>query len=217
MDSTTSGKLRTLVPAAVAAALATALVGCDEPKPAEASKAPARSTTPAEPKANDTAVSAESVDGSKIMLDVDPSKLGAPVKVAGFEIRPPKQWPGVTGPMLEAAGRPYSGDQKLVGFHTLPGSGSMLITEVTPDLAAIYGERLAEHVPNLQEAQFDVAGLAVTQWYFRDDQGVTFKLLVKGPSGHAQIDYIVPRSKWASQAKSIEASIGSVKPLPPEH
>ena len=198
--------------AALACTLGVAGIGCDAGESAPAESASSAGQSAATEASGETGETGEtSKDEPLVMVAVDPSLLGAPVEVAGLSIRPPRHWPGITGAMLDAAAEPYSDDQKLLALHMLPGTGTMFVTEVTPDLAGVYGDRLAEAIPGIQQVTFEINDLSVTQWHFDDGQTRTFKLMVTGPDGIAQVDYIVPTNKWNRESKSVESSIGSIQ------
>ena len=174
------------------------LVGCDD------APAPPPTTAPVGPPA--------------MQFTVDPALVGDYVTLGdgGFRVRPPAGWPPLTADQMSPLSATRPGDAAAVaGFVRAADNLGLIVSTVAVDDEAAYLAELRASDPQVQTARYRVNGVAVTQYLVRRDTLVDMRLLLDAADARGrrlQLDYLVPQAKWATQARVVESSVGSLMP-----
>ena len=93
----------------------------------------------------------------------------------------------------------------------------LIVSSVKVPEPALYTAALRERPEKVESTDFYVHGIHVHQYRVLPAGLVNFKLLLSAP-GHEnarrlQLDFLIPRQQYESLARTVESSLGSLKPL----
>lgn len=171
-----------------------------------------------------------SSDMPRMSFDVDTTRLGAPVQAAAYDIafRPPAGWAPLSSAELDSmshAGTALSDTAALRPLYVFLDAtqGSVLsVGRLRLDTTATFGEQMKQYGASLnqqfgdtlRQAQFMKDELYMAQFLAQPEGLVNFKLVFEAPSeGLLQFDYVVPQSVYPQEVRSVESSIGSIRPV----
>lgn len=166
----------------------------------------------------------------RMSFDVDTTRLGAPVQAADYDVafRPPAGWALLSSAELDSmsqAGAALSDTAALRPLYVFLDStqGSVLsVGRLRLDTTATFGEQMQQYGASLQQqfgdtlrqAQFMKDDLYMAQFLAQPEGLVNFKLVFEAPSDDVlQFDYVVPQSVYPQEVRSVESSIGSIRPV----